>query len=129
MLRGLSPGLLISIVGCIIPVMVLYFLFFVRALGAGDIKLLSVAGAFVGADVLRLTVYSFLAGGVISVIYLIRELILHRLSGTGRAKGTAKQSITIRNIFSKTNYIFKEKRRVHFSVAILCGVLYYMTTL
>ena len=51
--RGLQDGLVCSIQGCVIPVMMLFVLFLIRALGAGDIKLLAVAGAFVGTGVYR----------------------------------------------------------------------------
>lgn len=113
--RGLQDGLVCSIQGCVIPVMMLFVLFLIRALGAGDIKLLAVAGAFVGTGVYRVMIYSFLAGGVISIIYLLKEIIL---------------SITNRNKLSdKTSARKLVKARVHFSAAIFAGVVCYAGTI
>ena len=67
--RGPCDGLLSSVAGCVIPVVILFVLFHKKALGAGDIKLLATAGTFVGTDVIRVIVYSFLAGGVISLFF------------------------------------------------------------
>lgn len=103
LVSGPGQGLINSVKGCVIPVAVLYVLFLIRALGAGDIKLLAVAGAFVGTDVLRVMAYSFLAGGVISIIFLLKEQLL---------------SITSRK--KKSN-----RRIVHFSSAVLLAVACY----
>ena len=113
--RGLPEGLLSSARGCVIPVVILYVLFLIKALGAGDIKLLAVAGSFVGLDIYRVMIYSFLAGGVISIIYLLKEFIL---SVTNRKK-----------LSDRTECSRVGKIRVHFSAAILGGILYYATTL
>ena len=86
-----------------------------QSLGGRDIKLLAVAGSFVGLDIYRVMIYSFLAGGVISIIYLLKEFIL---SITNRKK-----------LSDRTECSRVGKRRVHFSAAILGGILYYATTL
>ena len=70
--RGPCDGLLSSVAGCVIPAVILFVLFHKKALGAGDIKLLATAGTFVGTDVIRVIVYSFLAGGVISLFFLLK---------------------------------------------------------
>lgn len=103
-MSGMYQGLVNSVRGCVIPLVVLYVLFLIRALGAGDIKLLAVAGTFVGTDILRVMAYSFLAGGVISAGYLLKE---HLLSITSRKKKS-------------------DRRTVHFSVAVLLGVVCYV---
>lgn len=114
-MRGFPMGLFGSLKGCVFPVVTLYVLFLIKALGAGDIKLLAVAGSFVGTDIYRVMIYSFLAGGVISIFYLLKEFIL---SITNRKK------LSDRAERSRVG-----KRRVHFSAAILCGVMYYMAVL
>ena len=43
--RGPCDGLLSSVAGCVIPVVILFVLFHKKALGAGDIKLLATAGS------------------------------------------------------------------------------------
>lgn len=110
--KGPLQGLLSGIAGCMIPVAVLFVLFLIRALGAGDIKLLAVAGTFVGSDVLRVMAYSFLAGGVISLIYLLKEFFL---------------SITSRKKISNNRFYVELRRtKLHFSETILLGVLCYV---
>ena len=115
LMRGIPQGLVCSVKGCVLPVAILYVLFLIKALGAGDIKLLAVAGSFVGPDISRVISYSFLAGGVISIIYLLKEFIL---------------SITNRNKLSdKTSARKLVKARVHFSAAIFAGVVCYAGTI
>ena len=97
-----------------IPVVILFVLFHKKALGAGDIKLLATAGTFVGTDVIRVIVYSFLAGGVISLFFLLKEVLM---SVTNRKEISTKQFY--RNLM---------KSRVHFSAAIMGGVMYYVCT-
>lgn len=116
LMRGIPQGLVCSVKGCVLPVAILYVLFLIKALGAGDIKLLAVAGSFVGPDISRVISYSFLAGGVISIIYLLKEFIL---SITNRKK--ISNEIVGR---SKAT-----KRCVHFSAAIFGGIMYYAVTL
>ena len=113
--RGPCDGLLSSVAGCVIPVVILFVLFHKKALGAGDIKLLATAGTFVGTDVIRVIVYSFLAGGVISLFFLLKEVLM---SVTNRKEISTKQFY--RNLM---------KSRVHFSAAIMGGVMYYVCTI
>ena len=113
--RGPEMGLYSSGVGCIIPVVILFVLFLIKALGAGDIKLLSVTGTFVGTDIYRVIIYSFLAGGVISIIFLLKEVIFSI---------TNRKQISINNLRNRVL-----KTRIHFSVAIFCGAMYYLATI
>ncbi len=82
-----------------IPVILLYFLFQLRALGAGDIKLFSVVGGFVTLrQLLFIVAASFLAGAVIGV----GKIICRRAS---------------------QGYVRRERTLIHFSIAILIGYL------
>ena len=69
-LAGLSVGLL-----ALMP------LYLVRALGAGDLKLLAMVGAFVGAPtVLIVALYTLLAGGLLSLAVMLgRGVATHTL--------------------------------------------------
>lgn len=61
-------GVLFFVVNLSIPVILLYLLFQVRALGAGDIKLLSMIGTFISAEqLLRLIVSAFCIGAVMGI--------------------------------------------------------------
>ena len=47
-------------------------LYFVRACGAGDVKLMAMVGAFVGAKtVLLAALYTLLAGGLLSLVFML----------------------------------------------------------
>lgn len=80
-----------------IPVILLFLLFQMRAVGAGDIKLFSVVGGFLTTEQLLYVMFAaFAAGAVVGLIKL-----LYRVRTTGYQIGT----ITV----------------IHFSTAILIG--------
>ena len=48
-------------------------LYLLRATGAGDVKLMGMVGAFIGTQpVLAATFYTFLAGGLLSLVFMLR---------------------------------------------------------
>lgn len=70
-LQGMH-GLLFSFAGWALPVTILFPLLLLRMLGAGDIKLFASIGALMGYSFVAYTVlYSFVFGGIISVIVLL----------------------------------------------------------
>lgn len=92
-----STGIVHFLVNISIPVILLFLLFQLRALGAGDIKLFSVVGGFVATDQLFLVIAAaFLAGGVIGAVKLLYLKAVTGRFGTG-------------------------KTLIHFSFAILIG--------
>jgi len=74
------PGLIQSILGMFAPVLLLFALYALKMLGAGDIKLLAAAGAVLGVrHSLSCTLCSFLFGGLIALILtLVRKNALER---------------------------------------------------
>lgn len=63
--------------GAIFPLLLLGILFYFRMFGAGDIKLFSVIGGFLGIrSVFACIAVSFLAGALISAFLMIRRRIL-----------------------------------------------------
>ena len=65
-------GLLTSLSGLIVGLIVLLPLYLLRVMGAGDIKLMAMVGAFVGpAAMLSVTLYVLLAGGVLAIGLLL----------------------------------------------------------
>lgn len=105
---GPKKGSIIFLAGVVIPFLSLILLFFTGTLGGGDIKLLSVAGCFTGTGVVYIILYSFISGGILSLIYIFKN---HFVSAMVQGK-IHKQ-------------IVEKKGRIHFSLAILCGTLYY----
>ena len=73
--EGLSrggPGIATFLTGAFLPVLTLFWLFFFRMIGAGDIKLLSALGGFLGpAAILTCIWLSFLFGAILSLGILI----------------------------------------------------------
>lgn len=92
-------GIVHFLVNISIPVILLFLLFQMRILGAGDIKLFSVAGGFLTTrQLLYLIVTAFLAACVIG---------LGKIVYVERVKGNIR----------------KKKTLIHFSAAILLGYL------
>lgn len=92
-----SAGVVHFLVNISIPVILLFLLFQMRAVGAGDIKLFSVAGGFLTTkQLLYVMLAAFAAGAAIGLIKLV-----YRVRTTGYQFGT----ITV----------------IHFSTAILIG--------
>ena len=60
------------VAGLITGLLVLMPLYLLRALGAGDVKLMAMVGAFVGApEVLAAALYTLLAGGLLSLTVML----------------------------------------------------------
>ncbi len=114
-------GLLDSIAGIGLPVALLFILFQLRMLGAGDIKLFAVIGGMIGHQVLDVMLYSFLAGGILSAI----QMVVHR-SLVSRMKWfwnyiqtclKARQIIPYECGFYQGN----KENTIHFSIAVGIG--------
>lgn len=72
-LDGLN-GILFSFKGMLIPFIILYILFLMNFLPAGDIKLFMGIGAIIGLDItLIIIINSFLIGGIFSLILLLKK--------------------------------------------------------
>ncbi|MFV0344046.1 MAG: prepilin peptidase [Anaerocolumna sp.] len=113
-----------------IPILILFPLFFIKALGAGDIKLFSVIGGFFGISyVINLIVISFLIGGILAVFQLCKNKNLSsRISFFLSYVKKLHLKVTTSDI-SNTDYVYYSKDKegtrnvIHFSVAIFLGFL------
>ena len=67
--------------GILLPLVLLFPLFYLQMLGAGDIKLFCALGCVLGMKILPCMVFSFLIGGVFSAVVLLlhRGLLRERL--------------------------------------------------
>jgi prepilin peptidase CpaA len=65
-------------------------LYLLRAVGAGDVKLLAMVGAFLGAEAtLQAGLYSAIAGGLLSLIFLCRPSVARRVGANLRAMASS----------------------------------------
>ena len=68
LIRYGAAGAGIFLFGMLFPILALYILFYFHMLGAGDIKLLSAVGGFLGVPaILKCMIVSFLSGAVLSI--------------------------------------------------------------
>lgn len=96
---GGTRGLCRSLMGIIVPAVLLMVLFIFRVIGAGDIKLLSAIGAFVSLDIIKIIVISF----ILTAVYGIGAVVL-------------KYCLTSKRGFTK----------IHLSIPIMLGTILYL---
>ena len=65
-----------SLAGFFIPFLLLLPLWLIRAIGAGDIKLLMTLGLVIGKDILIISFYSFLTDALVGLFYLVKGGVL-----------------------------------------------------
>ncbi|HOM01727.1 MAG TPA: prepilin peptidase [Acetivibrio sp.] len=123
-LEGIS-GLIKSLLGIAVPFLLLFVLYALRMLGAGDIKLFSAIGAVLGFKAaLWIMAYSFLAGGVIALIIVI-------VNRNGKERlfnifNYLKNVFLTFNIQPYTNFEDKGSKAVfRMAYAISCGVIIF----
>jgi prepilin peptidase CpaA len=82
LVRPAYSGLLAGLGGIAVGMLIFLPLYAIRVLGAGDVKLMGAAGAFLGtADTLRALLFIAIAGGVAAVAVALRRRALRRLVG------------------------------------------------
>jgi len=75
-----GTGLIDALAGLAIGLAVMLPLYFLRAMGAGDIKLMAMTGAFLGPrEILGAILGTFVAGGVLALVFAIRAGILKQV--------------------------------------------------
>lgn len=116
-------GILTFLSGGLLPILLLYPLFYFRMLGAGDVKLLSVLGGLLGVrGILPGLAWSFLWGGILSGAFLI-------------SCGNARERMAYLGQYLRDYLKTGEKKpycrrgsrpeNIHFTVPILLGMLMY----
>ena len=77
-IRNGPAGEITALLGAAEPLLFLIIFFYLHMMGAGDIKLLSVAGAFTGpVRIMHILIYTFLIGGIYSSLLLIKRGNVH----------------------------------------------------
>lgn len=106
-------GLMDSLLGWIVGIAILMIPFFMGGIGAGDVKLLGAIGALMGAQfVFYTTLWTAIAGGMLSLIYLLvhrRTLLVwiatRKTSGNFMPYGIAIFIGTVVEIIRKNGWI------------------------
>lgn len=117
-------GIGIFLAGAVIPILLLYLLFWFRMMGAGDIKLLSVLGGFMGPITGSVCVgISFLFGAVFSIgVFILWGNLMPRLR---YFTDYFTRFIETKEVVP---YMIRGRRleNIHFSIPILMGVLLFV---
>lgn len=111
------------IFGLCIPIATLFLLFKIRALGAGDIKLLAVIGFMVGYQrIIYIIIYSMFIAGIYGII-----LIFLGKDMKARYKSLVQYIVSCvnnRRFISYSNFYSADTVQVYFSIAI--AVAYFL---
>lgn len=104
------------------PIAILYFLFLVRGLGAGDIKLFSVISGFLTGDVtISVIILSIVIGAGISCRRILKEQdIQERLYNL---KDYIVSCVSQKRV-SEFSTLDKESSHIHFAVCIMFGYIF-----
>lgn len=120
--------ILASIAGIGVGLLLFLPLYALRTMGAGDVKLLAMVGAFVGPGAtLRVAVLSIIAGGVLAILFVLVKGTAPRLIQNLRS--VLQLSFLNVSMGAAPNlHIAPEKSagKLPFAVAILIGTLSYL---
>jgi len=116
-------GIKIWGMGAVMPMILLFLLFYFKMLGAGDIKLFSVIGSFYGTkNTLFIILFAFLVGAVYSIISLLKH---HSFKERFRYFFTYLNQVLV--LKKRIPYISQNEKTktyvIHFTVCILIGFL------
>ncbi len=111
LLRGYlygTNGFFESVRGMVIPFVVLFVIFAIHVIGAGDVKLLCGIGAYAGDDIWKILTYTCVMTGVAALI-----------------KGVAFRTPRMGLQAEGRMYGMKQHTRMHLSVPIAFGCVWY----
>lgn len=99
-------------------------MYLLRALGAGDVKLMAMVGAFLGPDaILRVVLATFLAGGMLSLTVAVHGHQLRRLANNLHTMMLACYFRLAMNEMPAMSAIPESAGKMPYAVAIAAGTL------
>lgn len=116
-------GILYAAAGIGLPILCLWILFCIRAMGAGDVKLLSMTGCYIGpVKIAPCMLYTMIIGGVMALCLMIwhgniRKRFQYLFSYILKAFRTGK----CESYYEETDD--KKEFAMHFSIAVLISVI------
>lgn len=120
LLQNGMEGFVHGLVGMSIPVILLFLLYLMAIIGAGDIKLFSMIGVFVTYQQLMYTMaFAFVAGAMLSLVILLRN---RTVLGDLR-NGLCYLGDLVTGHFHPYEGRRKESNLMHFSIAICIGLV------
>ena len=130
LLAGLHPegiGFLRALGGLALGLVIFLPVYFLRAMGAGDVKLMAMTGAFLGyAAVPEAALWVLLMGGALALVFALRRSVARRMVGNLREMlFSAAASVQIRVLpdFSRGP---QTAARLPYAVAIALGVTAFL---
>ena len=130
LLAGLHPqgiSLLSSLGGLALGLAIFLPLYLLRAMGAGDVKLMAMTGAFLGASaVAEAALWVLLTGGALALVFALRRSVARRMAANLREMlFSAAASVQIRSVpdFSAGP---QTAARLPYAVAIALGVAAFL---
>lgn len=106
----------------LIPIVLLFLLFLIRALGAGDVKLFSAIACMAEQSIF---IYTFIFSFLLGAGYALMKLLIHRNLVTSllRFFRYLKEIAVTKKCAPYRKEMVWDKQTMHFSVAILGGFL------
>jgi len=130
LLAGLHPegiGFLRAMGGLALGLALFLPMYLLRAMGAGDVKLMAMTGAFLGyAAIVEAALWVLLTGGVLAVVFALRHGVARRMAANLREMFfSVAASVQIRALpdFSKGP---QTAARLPYAVAIALGVAAFL---
>jgi prepilin peptidase CpaA len=121
-----AGGWLYAIQGAGVGLLLLLPFYLLRAMGAGDVKLVAMVGAFLGpASVVGTVLFTFLAGGLMSLYMLLRAGMLGRLLHNFRLMFAGVMSRLVSRQSSVMEDLPESVVKLPYALAITAGTLSY----
>lgn len=117
-------GLVSALAGCLLAGGVMFLFFMVRAMGAGDVKIMAAIGAFVGpGNAVAVLLATAICGGVLAIIYAVyRKRMISTLKNLGSVlRFHAWAGV---QAHPEVNLDNPEALRMPYGLAIALGTLY-----
>ena len=120
-------GMLVSLAGLGTGLVILLPLYLLRALSAGDIKLMAMIGTFVGpADILIIMVYVILAGGLLALAVVLIQGKLSKLIDNFKLMLFLRLAGSPIANLPTTETISQSAGKLPYGVAVAVGTLFYL---
>lgn len=121
-------GVMWAVGGMVVGFLIMIPFYALKVMGAGDVKLMAMIGAFVGiSDVLHAAVYAFLVGGVFALAYALHHKALVRMLGNVK---TISQNMVVSAVvgFKPDLSLSAEKSigKMPFGISISLGTAGYL---